>query len=298
MSKVLGFIKLYRAAQERYIFTKNFIVFGCWCDLLLLAEFTDGNIVYHRGIRIELKRGQLMITIEELTRRWGLDSDKRTRSILTKLEKEESIRRPSGKLPIIEIVNYSFYQGLIDEEDEKGHSKMTKKGIQNQPLSNEQSVSYESDILKKGIQNQEKRAFKIEKEKNQKNKEDIKEIRTTTTAPAYAYEENLFALLAQDSVWLEAMAMNFCSELPTKDEQLQALYDAIRELRKQYYLDGKHHESVSDLKQHLRLSIKSIKRIKESESNGTSNKQHPPGGESKSERRRPTPPSHNFTESF
>lgn len=82
----------------------------CWIDLLLLAEWQTEKIFYIRGNKVVVKRGQLAISIEDLSKRWKI-SKNTVRKRLQEFEKDERIIiERSNVVNIITIVNYEKYQ--------------------------------------------------------------------------------------------------------------------------------------------------------------------------------------------
>lgn len=150
-----GHIKLHRAIQDNPLYlSEPFTKVMAWIDLLLNAKYED-EVERHRGSEVAVKRGQLVVSIGELARKWRWTRSKVQR-FLDYLERENAIERPiqsAMQNPIqsaiqlrslISIVNYEKYQTTDTKCDTKcdTHIKEDKKIINinnniSPPLSNE-----------------------------------------------------------------------------------------------------------------------------------------------------------------
>lgn len=121
-----GWIKLYRKLMDNpYYFAEKFCRGMAWIDLLLLANHEDG-IFFKRGIKVEVKRGQLGYDIETLSKRWKWSRGKVERWLF-ELEKSRQIARQKNNVTtIITITNYEEYQG-VDKANDKPNSKPNDK---------------------------------------------------------------------------------------------------------------------------------------------------------------------------
>lgn len=80
----------------------------CWIDLILLAQ-TEPRELAIRGIKVVVERGQIAISVRELSTRWSLSAPTVMKR-LNGLEKEGSITIDrSNVITIITIVNYEDY---------------------------------------------------------------------------------------------------------------------------------------------------------------------------------------------
>lgn len=80
----------------------------CWIDLILLAQ-TEPRELAIRGIKVVVERGQIAISIRELSTRWSLSAPTVMKR-LNELEKEGSITIDrSNVITIITISNYEDY---------------------------------------------------------------------------------------------------------------------------------------------------------------------------------------------
>jgi hypothetical protein len=80
-----------------------------WVDLLLLANHKDGYF-FNRGVRIDVKRGQVGMSELQLSLRWKWSRTK-VNSFFKVLEKEQQIKQHRNAVnTLITIVNYNLYQ--------------------------------------------------------------------------------------------------------------------------------------------------------------------------------------------
>jgi len=118
-------IKISRKITEmRDYFGEPFNRAMCWIDLLLLAEWKDERVFYIRGNKITVKRGQVAISVKELSQRWKL-SYPTVANRLKEMEIDGKITIERSKLiNLITIANYSLYQDLnFISDDDKGFSQ-------------------------------------------------------------------------------------------------------------------------------------------------------------------------------
>lgn len=112
MAKDRGWIKVYRKIQDTDgYFDEAFCRNMAWIDLLLLANH-EGNSFRVRGIKVNLKRGEIGFTAEKLGVRWKWSRGKVLR-FLTELQKEGKIVQQKSRVTtLISIVKYEEYQGV------------------------------------------------------------------------------------------------------------------------------------------------------------------------------------------
>ncbi len=102
-----------------------------WVDLFGLAQHTD-SYFYIRGIRIDVKRGQLAYSQLSLSKRWKWSRNK-VRHFLRELENNQDIALETNHQNIdlttlITIVKYDLWQGKKTPDDTpEGHQKDTKR---------------------------------------------------------------------------------------------------------------------------------------------------------------------------
>lgn len=103
-----GWIKLYREITEHWIF-QDAEKFKWWIDLLIMASHEDYKTL-SKGNLIDLKRGQLLVSLSFLSARWGRSKEK-VLNFLKLLESDNMILRNSDrKSTTITICNYESYQ--------------------------------------------------------------------------------------------------------------------------------------------------------------------------------------------
>ncbi|MFA6925194.1 MAG: hypothetical protein WC223_13195 [Bacteroidales bacterium] len=99
-----------------------------WVDLFGLAQHTDSYFVV-RGIKVEIKRGQLGYSQLTLAQRWKWSRDK-VRRYLKCLESDGDIRQQNNEITtIITIVNYDIWQ--LDNTTNKTTNQTTEKQQKN-----------------------------------------------------------------------------------------------------------------------------------------------------------------------
>ena len=124
MAKELGWIKLHRKIQgSRTYFRESFCRNMAWIDLLLLATHRE-SYERTRGIRVEVQRGQIAISIVELSKRWKWSRSKVFR-FLNELEIDQQIEQQKNNVTtLISILNYNTYQ-VIEQQNEQQTGQQT-----------------------------------------------------------------------------------------------------------------------------------------------------------------------------
>ena len=120
-----GYVLINRQIEDNWIWTdKPFSRGQAWIDLILMANYKDTTVCI-KGHVFEIKRGQLLRSLDFLSERWGW-SKKKIRIFLCQLEGHamgHAKGTPQGTL--ITIENYTFWQTLGHES---GHAEGTPKG--------------------------------------------------------------------------------------------------------------------------------------------------------------------------
>ena len=126
----------------------------CWIDLLMLAEWKSERSFFIRGNRVVVKRGQIAISIEELTKRWSL-SKLTVRRRLQEFEEDDRISISRHKVVnIITIINYERYQSSdTDFDTDFDTPSDTQNDPQNLVVNKGNSESYDDSILQSDTQN-------------------------------------------------------------------------------------------------------------------------------------------------
>jgi len=148
-----GYIKLWRKLQDNDLWKKEKFTRGqAWVDLIMLANHKDGHI-RKRGIRVELKRGDIGWSERELSKRWKWSRDK-TRRFLNELCSEHESKlipqtEPQNKniTSCYSIVNYETYQGDNTTDCTTNRPQTGHKQYQNKNDKNEKN-NYSVDFLK------------------------------------------------------------------------------------------------------------------------------------------------------
>lgn len=121
-----GWIKLHRKITDNPLyFSEPFTRSMAWVDMLLIANHTD-NFFFKRGIRVDIKTGQIGYDLDTLGKRWKWSRGKVER-FLQMLEKDEQIvRQKTNVTTLISIVNYKEYQ-TDDKANRKANDKPNSK---------------------------------------------------------------------------------------------------------------------------------------------------------------------------
>ena len=109
-----GWIKIHREIQKHWI-AQCPEKLGRWVDLLLLANYEDGKVLVGETL-VELKRGQMVMSLSFLAERWNV-SKRTVLKFLLLLEEDKMCTRCSNrKVTILTICNYDSYQMRGDSE--------------------------------------------------------------------------------------------------------------------------------------------------------------------------------------
>lgn len=127
-----GWIKIHRKITDNPLyFSEQFNRSMAWIDLLLLANYAD-NYFFKRGVRIDVKAGQVGYDLDSLAKRWKWSRGKVER-FLKMLENDgQIVRQKNNVTTLISIVNYKEYQ-----QDDKANSKPNSKADENKQESKE-----------------------------------------------------------------------------------------------------------------------------------------------------------------
>jgi len=121
-----GWIKLHRKIFENpFYFSEKFTRCQAWIDLLLLANFSDG-FFYKRGIKVEVKRGQIGYDLDSLGSRWKWSRGKVERFINDLEIEKQIVRQKTNVTTLITVINYTIYQS-DDKADDKADGHQTVK---------------------------------------------------------------------------------------------------------------------------------------------------------------------------
>lgn len=117
-----GWIRLHRKITENPLyFSEPFNRSMAWIDLLLLANHSE-NYFFKRGIRVDVKVGQIGYDLDSLSKRWKWSRGKVERFILMLENDNQVVRQKTNVTTLISIVNYKEYQ-TDDKPNRKPSSK-------------------------------------------------------------------------------------------------------------------------------------------------------------------------------
>lgn len=146
-----GWIKLHRKLTENPLyFSEPFSRSMAWIDMLLIANHSD-NYFFKRGIRIDVKVGQIGYDLDSLAKRWKWSRGKVER-FLNMLENDKQIvRQKTNVTTLISIVNYKEYQ-TDDKPNKKPNSKANGNKQECKELKEEINIPELSEFLAFAIQ--------------------------------------------------------------------------------------------------------------------------------------------------
>lgn len=206
---MIGWIKIHRDLASHWL-SQDMEKLGRWVDLLLLANHTDSKVLIG-GTLIELKRGQIAVSLSFLADRWK--TSKRTvLNFLQLLELDKMCTRKSNrKVTILTICNYDSYQ----MRDNKG---VTDKVTDKYPIGNRQVTET-------------------------KNVEECKRIYNTTTAHTHTHEESYIEQYKQEARWQDVAQI-----LHQPISECETLFERwVLE----YQHNGEVHQNFGDFKKHF-----------------------------------------------
>lgn len=121
-----GWIKLYRKITENPLyFSEPFNRSLAWIDMLLLANHAD-NYFFKRGVKVDVKAGQIGYDLDSLAKRWKWSRGKVERFIKLLENDNQVVRQKTNITTLISIVNYKDYQ-TDDKANDKANSKPNSK---------------------------------------------------------------------------------------------------------------------------------------------------------------------------
>ena len=133
-----GWIKIHRRIEkDKMYFSEPFTRIQAWIDLLLIACYHD-SILYVRGNKVKVLRGQVAYSKESLAQRWKWSRGRVIR-YLNDLELNQQIVQQKSKIiTLISIVKYDIYQcdGTTDDTSDSttdGTYSKKDKNINNIP---------------------------------------------------------------------------------------------------------------------------------------------------------------------
>lgn len=133
----MGWIKIHRNITENPMyFSEPFTRMQAWIDLLLVANYRD-SVIYVRGNKVDVKRGQIAKSQDFFATRWKWSRGKVIR-FLDELQKcGQIVQQKSNVITLISVVNYEYYQqdGTTDEPqtDSRQYNKRATDGTTDEP---------------------------------------------------------------------------------------------------------------------------------------------------------------------
>lgn len=119
MNEDNGWIKIFRKITQSkyYLCGEKFPRAMCWIDLLLTAEWRQERVFYKRGNKVKVCRGQVALSLEDLSERWGLAVNTVRKRLKEMVDDERISVQRSNIVNIITILNYEKYQGFDTQDD-------------------------------------------------------------------------------------------------------------------------------------------------------------------------------------
>jgi hypothetical protein len=139
-----GWIKLHRQLMDNAMyFSEPFTRCQAWIDLLLLANNKD-SFFFKRGIRVDVKRGQVGYDIESLGKRWKWSRGKVERFISMLENDSQVVRQKNNITTLISICKYNIYQSS-DKANDNPNSKADGQQTIKQTDTNKKEDNYKNE---------------------------------------------------------------------------------------------------------------------------------------------------------
>jgi len=128
MSK--GFISLHRELQDHWLWhSEKFTKAQAWVDLLMLANHKELSVIFIRGIKVEVKRGEIAWSEENLASKWRWSRPK-VKNFINMLKAEKQIEtRKTSAINILRLVNFERFQHVATNKPENSENKKREKKI-------------------------------------------------------------------------------------------------------------------------------------------------------------------------
>ena len=208
-----GWIKIDRKIidMEGY-FGEKFTRIQCWLDLLLLAEWKDGNVIYIRGNKVVINRGEIAMPIAELCKRWKYSKLTVRKRLQEFVDSGMIVIKKTRIINTIAIINYDKYQSVENvDETEVGNFSYNnlnaKSNPQKQSVSNTLSTTYKGNDFISDPQNDPQNDPQTNPQTNPLYKKKEKNILLSSTAHARTHEGGFVEELLKEEIWLEQMCM-------------------------------------------------------------------------------------------
>lgn len=143
-----GWVKIYRQISDNPLWTcEKFTRGQAWIDLILLANHTE-SYFYKRGVKINIKRGQIGWSSVALSDRWKWSRSK-VNKFLNDLEKEQQIKQQKTNVTqIITLLNYDKFQQKEQQTEQQKSSKRAAKEQQKDTYKNVNKEKNDNNVNK------------------------------------------------------------------------------------------------------------------------------------------------------
>lgn len=184
-----GWIKLPRSIMDDPIyFAEPFTRAQAWIDLLLLANYADGYFIV-RGNRVNVKRGQIGRSQQNLAERWRWSRGKVDR-FLTEMEKDGRIIQQKNRITsLISIVNFEYMYSMTQQNEQQ----------------TEQQTTHQTDINNKNNKNNNNNTSSFEEEKGKPQKRfvppTLEEVQAYIVEKGYSVDAESFIAFYQSKNW-------------------------------------------------------------------------------------------------
>ena len=144
-----GYVKIHRTVWDHPVFNGDYNQAGIFVWMINQAAWRDTEVRY-RGCRVQLKRGQLCVSIRDISRKFGASKSTISR-LLKRLESGTMVgqHRDSSGTPanIITICNYDKYQASNQGPGTGVGQGWNGSGTQNKEEKKRRSTSKDGDAL-------------------------------------------------------------------------------------------------------------------------------------------------------
>ncbi|QKE72678.1 DnaD domain protein [Arthrobacter citreus] len=166
-----GWISLHRKVRDNWLFAekRSFSKFEAWVDLLMEVNHQDNKFLLGNEL-IDVKRGQKVTSMKQLSERWCWSKDK-TYKFVKLLESEQMLEVKSNtKRTVITIVNYDCYQLHETQKhtptEHKNYANSTPTDTNNNDNNdnNENKINHYNSELEKSVDLEEQKDQEIIKQ--------------------------------------------------------------------------------------------------------------------------------------
>ena len=217
-----GYVFLHRDIDRHWVWSDGRTAHR-WMDLIIQAAW-ENKTTFFGGVRIELKRGQLVTTTRLLMARWRTNP-KMVLKVLDMFEKDKMIRcKKLSDMTIITICNFDAYQSNV-----------------NTSFDQESYRVFSAEIEGAG-KHERKRQRKQTKENNKE--QENKKSKTTTVVESAPTHEEVFEDFFNAQIAVETFCKNESIDLETCKQLAQ-------EVLNDWVLRDEVHHTLRDGREHL-----------------------------------------------